>query len=175
LNRRQLEHVVRAAAAITGLGRFVLVGSQAALVQHRKLPPAMVQSDKVDLYPPDRPELAEVVDGAIGRDSPFHATFGYYADGVGPETAKLPCGWEGRAFRLKNPRTGGATAVAPELHDLAAAKLVAGREKDVRWVEAAIAAGLLRTELLAERVDAIEAEPALKERARALATGLRPR
>ena len=32
----------------------------------------------------------DVIDGAIGADSPFHGTFGYHADGVSPETARLP-------------------------------------------------------------------------------------
>jgi hypothetical protein len=31
--------------------------------------------------------------GALGDGSPFHAAFGYYAHGVGPETAKAPAGW----------------------------------------------------------------------------------
>ena len=34
-----------------------------------------------------RPELAELIEGAIGEGSPFHDQFGYYAQGVGPETA----------------------------------------------------------------------------------------
>lgn len=172
MNRRQIEHVLRAAAAITGLKHFVLVGSQAALVQHPSLPVPMLESDEVDIYPRDQPELADVVDGAIGRDSPFHATFGYYADGVGPETAKLPAGWEERAFRLHNPHTGGATAIAPELHDLAAAKLIAGREKDVAWVEAAVGARLVDPSVLADRIRQVVVEPALITRAGAIAARL---
>ena len=152
MNKRQLEHVLRAAAAITGEREFVFVGSQAVLAQHSRPPAAMQESNEIDLYPRHRPDLADVVDGAIGRDSQFHRTFGYYADGVGPETAKLPRGWEERAYRLRNPRTGGATAVCPELHDLAAAKMIAGREKDLRWVEAARDAGLLSLTLLADRL-----------------------
>ena len=43
------------------------------------LPPVMEQSGELDIYPLHRPELAEVIDGAIGEGSPFHAAFGYYA------------------------------------------------------------------------------------------------
>jgi hypothetical protein len=43
---------------------------------------------ELDIYPRYRPDLADVIDGAIGADSPFHGTFGYRADGVGPETAE---------------------------------------------------------------------------------------
>ena len=163
MNKRQLEHVLRAAAAITGEKEFVLIGSQAALAQHARLPGVMTLSNEIDLYPRHKPALAELVDGAIGRDSPFHRTFGYYADGVGPETAKLPAGWEARAFRLRNPRTGGATGICPELHDLAAAKLVAGREKDLAWISAARRAGLLDPAVLRARLEGVDVEPAVRD------------
>lgn len=163
MNKRQLEHVLRAAAAITGEKEFVLVGSQAVLAQHRRLPDVMTLSNEIDLYPRQKPELADLVDGAIGRDSPFHRTFGYYADGVGPETAKLPSGWERRAFRLRNNRTGGATGICPELHDLAAAKLVAGRAKDLAWIAAARRAGLLDPAILRARVESVDVEPVVRQ------------
>ncbi len=35
---------------------------------------------------------ADLIDGSIGELSPFHETFGYYAHGLGPETAALPAG-----------------------------------------------------------------------------------
>ena len=34
-----------------------------------------------------RDHLADKIDGAIGEGSQFHQTYGYYAQGVGPETA----------------------------------------------------------------------------------------
>jgi len=37
----------------------------------------------------------------------FHQTHGYYAQGVGPETATLPTGWRRRLVRVENPNTGG--------------------------------------------------------------------
>jgi hypothetical protein len=180
VNRRSFEHVARAAAAITGETELVAVGSQAALVQHARLPARMLLSPELDLYPRRAPELAELIEGSIGEGSPFHGTFGYYAQGVGPETAKLPAGWEERAFRLKNQRTGGATVIAPELHDLRASKLVAGREKDFDYVEAALASGLLAPDLLDQRltetvgVDQRMVEQARRWLARRGAAGTRP-
>lgn len=102
----------------------------------------MLVSNEVDLYPLHAPALADVIEGALGRDSPFHRQFHYYADSVGPETATLPDGWQRRAYKLKNDNTGGATAVCPEIHDIAAAKMLAGREKDLQWVQAGVDAGL---------------------------------
>jgi hypothetical protein len=138
----QFEHVLRAAAGITGETIFVVVGSQALLAQHPHLPAAMTRSVELDIYPKFRPDLADVIDGAIGADSPFHGTFGYHADGVGPETARLPRSWEARAIEFSEPTTH-ATAVCPEIHDLAVSKLLAGR--DLEWLGAAVAAGLLDT------------------------------
>ena len=80
------------------------MGSQAALVQHARLPAAMLRSPELDIYPPKAPELTDLIDGSIGEGSPFHGTFGYYAQGVDPETAKLPAGWQERALRLRKRR-----------------------------------------------------------------------
>jgi hypothetical protein len=50
-----------------------------------------MQTAEVDIYAFDAPnveELSDLIDGSIGQDSLFHATFGYYADGVSQETSK---------------------------------------------------------------------------------------
>lgn len=162
MKRPELEHVLRAAAAITGETEFVVLGSQAVLVQYSAPPGDMLLSVEADLYPLHKPDMADLIDGSIGRESPFHSTFGYYADGVDDTTAKLPAGWTERAVRYCSPNTGGATAIAPELHDLAVSKLVAGREKDLAWVEAAVRAGLADPAVLAQRVAETPIEDAVK-------------
>jgi hypothetical protein len=163
----QFEHVLRAAAGLTGETIFVVVGSQAVLAQHPHLPAAMSRSVELDIYPKFRPDLADVIDGAIGADSPFHGTFGYHADGVGPETARLPRSWEERAIEFSEPTTH-ATALCPEIHDLAVSKLLAGREKDFDWMFAATEAKLVYLERVADLLadtDATAEELALaKER-----------
>jgi hypothetical protein len=50
---------------------------------------------------------------------------------VAETTATLPAGWEERLVAVGNENTGGATGWCLEVHDLAASKLVAGREKDL--------------------------------------------
>ena len=35
----------------------------------------------------NKPDMADLIDGCIGELSPFHQAFGYYAHGVGKETA----------------------------------------------------------------------------------------
>jgi hypothetical protein len=62
----------------------------------------------MDIYPLHRPDSADVIDGAIGEGSHFEDAFGYYAQGVGPETAVLPAGWQNRLVRVQSPATRGA-------------------------------------------------------------------
>jgi uncharacterized nucleotidyltransferase DUF6036 len=165
LNKSQLAHIIRAAADITGERVFVVVGSQAILAQYPDAPEDLLGSNEADIYPMEHPELADEIDGAIGEYSQFHEQFGYYAEGVGPETAKLPPGWEERAFRMENIETKGAVGICPEIHDLAASKLVAGREKDVEWVQSAFNAGFLQRDLLETRIWQIDLDQEILVRA----------
>jgi len=134
MTRPQLEHILRAAAAITGADRFVVVGSQAILGQHTNPPAELIESMEADVFSLRSPMDAELIDGSIGEASPFHQTFGYYAHGVGEETSILPAGWIERLVPLRTPSTGGATGLCLDPHDLAVAKIVAGREKDLAFV-----------------------------------------
>jgi hypothetical protein len=133
MNRTQLEHIIRAASEISGDSEIVVVGSQAIHAQPMNLPPIAFQSDEADVYPRNHPERAEEIDAAIGELSPFHDTHGYYGHGVGPATATLPHGWEGRVVILCNANTGGATGLCVDVHDLALSKYTAGREKDLAF------------------------------------------
>jgi hypothetical protein len=154
VNRAQLEHVIRASAAISGDDEIVVIGSQSILGQFPAPPPELCASNEADVYPKNKPELADVIDGAIGELSTFHDTFGYYAQGVAPETATLPRGWELRLFPVSNANTRGATGWCLEVHDLVLAKYAAGREKDHEFVADAIRHHLVqRDELLRRLVD----------------------
>jgi hypothetical protein len=42
---------------------------------------------EADVYPLDDPDRAIEIDGTIGEGSYLHDTYGYYAHGVGAETA----------------------------------------------------------------------------------------
>ena len=154
-------HVIRAAAAITGETVFVVVGSQAVLAQFPHAPEALLLSQELDLYPKFRPDLADLIEGSIGADSMFHGAFGYHADGVAPETAKLPPDWETRALRVQNEATGNAVAICPEIHDLIVAKLVAGRDKDIDWITTAVGAGLAEAKKVEALLDSVAVDVAV--------------
>jgi hypothetical protein len=142
MNIGQLEHVLRAGGSITGCREIVVIGSQALLASFPAAPAELLVSMEVDCYPLDDPDRADLIDGSIGELSPFHETFGYYAHGVGPETALLPSGWKKRVVRVENERTAGIAGLCLSPADLAVSKLLAGREKDVEFVRGMVKAGV---------------------------------
>jgi len=142
MQRAQLEHIIRAAAAITGATEIVVIGSQAVLGQFPNAPAEILVSIEADVFTFRHPDDADLIDGSIGEGSPFHQTFGYYAHGVAEATAILPAGWKDRLITVSNENTGNGCGLCLEVHDLAVAKLAAGREKDCSFV-----AGLLLRKL----------------------------
>jgi hypothetical protein len=152
VNRAQLEHIIRAAATIADDDEIVVVGSQSVLGQFPDAPRDLLASMEADVYPLRHPDRWDLIDGSIGEGSPFHTTFGYYAQGVGPETAVLPPDWMERAIRIYSPATRGATGLAPEIHDLLVSKYAAGRDKDRVFGRCAFRNGMARSEIVVERL-----------------------
>ena len=120
-----------------------MIGSQSILGQFPSPPAELCVSNEADVYPKNRPDRADLIDGSIGELSPFHDTFGYYARGVQEGTAVLPESWQERLVALRTPSTRGAVGLCLELHDLVFSKYVANREKDRRFVKAAIGVGTM--------------------------------
>jgi len=165
LNRSQLEHVIRAAATIAGDTEIVVIGSQAILGRHPEAPAELLVSADVDVYPRNHPERADLVEGSIGELSPFHETYGYYAQAVGAETAVLPDGWESRLVPVP---TAAGTGLCLEPHDLVISKYVAGREKDREYVRAVVRHRLVDRETLLERLSSTPIEDVIRSRVAAL-------
>lgn len=163
MRRDQLEHLIRAPAGITGQREFIVVGSQAVLGQFPVAPAELLGSIEADLFCPDRPEATDLVDGTIGEQPPFHQTFGYYAHGVGPDTAVLPPGWEARLVRVANENTGGASGLCLEVHDLAVSKLAAGRDKDFAFVDGLLRHGLASADTIRGRIMEVSASAERKD------------
>lgn len=82
MQRHQLEHIIRAAAGITGASEFVIVGSQAVLGQFPNAPDDLLVSMEADVFSLRSAADSDLIDGSIGEGSPFHQTFGYYAHGA---------------------------------------------------------------------------------------------
>ena len=153
MQRDQLEHLIRAAGAISGSRRVVVIGSQAILGQYPTGAPARATwSMEADLLPLDAPDMAEMLSGSLGELSPFHNTFGYYGDGVSLATATLPEDWQRRLVAIDNPNTNGYIGLCLELHDLLLSKYFAGRDKDHEFCLAVVQAHLADRGVLLQRL-----------------------
>jgi hypothetical protein len=172
MTRDALEHLLRAAAALTDERDFIVIGSQAILGQFPAAPPALLVSIEADLYPRDAVAKADLIDGALGELSQFHETFGYYAHGVDDTTAVLPVGWQSRVIPLHNENTGGATGWCLEVHDLASSKLVAGRERDVDFLRILLRERMVDPAVLEQRLANLPLPPERIARLQANLRGL---
>lgn len=167
MKRSELEHLIRAACQIADDDELVIIGSQSILGAAPDAPATLLVSNEADVYPKNHPERADLVDGTIGEGSPFHETFGYYAQGVAEDTAILPRGWKARLLPVRNANTRGCTGWCLEPHDLVVAKYLAGREKDVRFGRDALAHGLVQLATLLTRLEDTEVDEARRTLARA--------
>ena len=163
MNRSELEHILRASSNVTGEQEFIVIGSQSVLGKHPDAPRDLRQSLELDLYPKHRPELSDEIEGSLGRYSTFNETFGYYADGVSPDTAVLPVGWEERLVPVCTENTGGATGWCIAPCDLAIAKLAAARPKDLTFVRGMLKYKMIRPVEI-ERLIATFADEKLRQR-----------
>jgi hypothetical protein len=154
MKRAQLEHIIRAAATVADDDELIIIGSQAVLGQFPDAPEELCFSNEADVFPKNKTERWELIDGTLGELSPFHETFGYYAQGVEEGTAVLPSGWKQRLVPIHGPGTRGATGLCLEIHDLAVSKYVANREKDRRYVQACIKHHMLEKATLLVRLRA---------------------
>ena len=119
---------------------------------------------EADIYSNHNPDLADRVDGAIGEGSSFHALNGYYAQGVGPETAELPSGWKDRLVVVENENTNGIAGLCLEVHDLAVSKFVAGRHKDLAFIRELIRHEMIRNKTMLTRLAETELRDAERRR-----------
>ena len=158
MTREQLEHIVRAAGAITECDQLLVVGSQSILGSFPDAPPPLNTSIEADICPLDAPEKADLISSSIGEITLFQATFGYYAHGLPPTACALPRDWRSRLVSLCNENTRGFTALCLHPDDLACAKLAAGRAKDKEFVAAMLAHELTSSKRITALIPTMEKE-----------------
>lgn len=165
MKKRELDHVLRAAGRITGEKRFIIIGSQALHGCYPDLADQIVMSAEVDLLAAKSPNRTQWLN-AIGVYSQFHETFGYYADPVDERTATLPKGWKARLVALPPGETEGVTGLCLEPHDLAIAKYVASRDKDLVFTRELARRGIVSEERLLSLLDQTPVDEQLRTRIR---------
>lgn len=173
MNRQQLHHAIRAACAIAGIDRVIVVGSQSILGSFDidELPPVTHLSAEVDVMPDVNDldlmaKLSDLIEGVAGELSPFEELHGFALDGVDLTTSVLPLGWRDRLVVVSNestkdPVTGKQYAgLCLDPADLCVAKLCAGREKDRAFVAALFQARLVDRDLVWSRLGQMSDEHA---------------
>jgi hypothetical protein len=154
MTRDQFHHTIRAAGAILGENKVLVIGSQAIHAYISRLFPEAARSVEIDISALNDADgsKADLIDGSIGELSIFQDTFGYYAQGVTPETATLPNGWRKRLVPYQHKATNGITALCLEPHDLWISKAIAGREKDWEFCNAMLKRELVEPKVLLARL-----------------------
>lgn len=166
MKKRHVDHVLRAAGRITGERQFIIIGSQSLHGRHPDVADEILTSFEVDLVATARIDRTEWLN-AIGVDSQFHETYGYYADAVDATRATLPKGWRGRLVRLPLGDTEGVRGLCLDPHDLAIAKYTAFRDKDLVFTRELARRGLLSKEQLLTLLAQTKLNHDLRERIRA--------
>jgi len=165
VTRDQLEHAIRAACEVAKDTEVWVFGSQAILGEFPDAPEALRASIEVDMQPKNRPDKADLVDGALGEMSQFHKTHGFYVHGLLIDGSAFPQGWQRRAKPVFDEiSTRGTIGWCVEAHDLAASKLAAYREKDRDFVRTLLIEGMIAPKTLIKRINLLNIDKGLRER-----------
>lgn len=159
MKKSQLELALSAAGRIARDSEFIVFGSQSILGTVSKPPKTCLVSLEVDLYPRNHPQAMTLVVDALGRRSKFSRENGFFVDCISPDLAAFPEGWTERLIPFRTKRTGGVTGWCVELHDVAASKLAAAREKDLIYVRALLVAKLIKPFVLEGRIITLPINP----------------
>lgn len=82
MQRREIQVALEAAAKISPYREFVIAGSLSVL-GYKEIPPEMMSlSIDIDFFPLRDPDHVQEVRDALGEDSEFHESHGYYLDPI---------------------------------------------------------------------------------------------
>jgi hypothetical protein len=163
----QLEHVfalLAQAKLLCGHSQYVVIGSVSVLglAEVATIPSDMTMSIGVACYTlVDPPRIFDLA-AQLGEGSAWQREHGVYLDPVSQHLATLPNGWAGRLVRLERA---GVELLFLDPVDAAVSKLARGEPRDVRWVRAGCAAGLVSVALLELRARATDFFDAVEQAA----------
>ena len=168
MRKADLEHIIRAATAVTDQYEVIVVGSQSILGSVDSPPEECLRSKEADIIVPGNEKLSDLIDGALGEGSPFETSFGYYAQGVDSTTCILPAGWRDRLVLLQSQNTNGKIGYCLEVVNLFLAKCAANREKDWEFNLALLSHGIVNEHAALRRVAFMPVDEARKQKIREL-------
>lgn len=146
-----LKHLVESARVLGESRKVIVLGSASLLVSFPELGEQGLLENTYDgdlLLEPISREIAAFLTEALGQESLFSAEKGYHADILHPTIVQnLPPGWADRLVQME----GLENVFALEPLDLAAVKVVVGREKDLALVRGLLDLGKITFVNLRER------------------------
>lgn len=142
MNAPALFDLLAAAKAECGHTEYVLVGSVSVLGMSdvSAIPAGMTMSIDADCYTLTEPPRVFDLQAKLGEGSAYHRLHGTYLNPVSPRLPTLPDCWQQRLIRVEHS---GVTAHFLEPNDAAVSKLARAEPRDLRWVRAGVAAGLV--------------------------------
>ena len=148
---QSLEHLAQSALALAQSRKIFVLGSSSILASFPELGEAGLLDNTFDadlLLDPVNKGVFELLKEAIGEGSLFEKEKGYHADILHPSIVEtLPPGWEDRLVAV----SGFENVFALQPLDLAAVKIVVGREKDLVLVRRLLELGKISFEDLNHR------------------------
>jgi hypothetical protein len=154
MKRSSFDHLILACCRQLEVDEVVVVGSQAFHASVDQMPAIGAMSMEVEIVLPD-PDERDDVTSLFGELSPFHESFGVYADPIDDTTSRSPAGWTERLIDVvvvDERRQTSYVARCADPHDLAVAKLLANRDKDRELLRSLLEAGVLDPELVQRRL-----------------------
>jgi hypothetical protein len=152
---QSLEHLAKSALALAQSRKICVLGSSSILASFPELGEEGLLDNTFDadfLLDPVNKGVFELLKEAIGEGSLFEKEKGYHADILHPSIVEtLPPGWEGRLVAVR----GFDNVFALEPLDLAAVKVLVGREKDLALVRRLLELRKIRVEDLRIRLSSM--------------------
>ncbi len=156
MNLEALKHIIRSAQTLAEDKTIIVLGSASLLAHYPELgDPGKLLSTTYDadiLADPFDELTSIMLNEALGEDRAYYRIHGYHADILRDSIADtLPSGWRDRL----TPIPGAEFAYAIDPYDLAAVKLLVGRDKDIKLVDLLRDASLINRDKLLERIESL--------------------
>lgn len=127
---------------LAGHREYVIVGSLSVLgiSEDNDVPEEMSISNDIDCYTKDDPERIRDLVDALGEKSEFFSKHHFYLDPVTPALLTLPDGWEARMHKVERDSI---RLWFLDANDAAISKYARSEPRDLRWIRAGAAAGIV--------------------------------
>ena len=139
------------ARELTGHSDYVVIGSLAVLglEDDAAMPDDMSMSNDIDTSTKADPARIFDVVAALGAESEFHASNGYFIDPVSPHLPSLPDGWEARMNMVERDAI---RVWFLDPNDAAISKYARAEPRDQRWIRSGLLNGLVSLPVVTARL-----------------------